>query len=676
MPQEKSPAGSIWPNSTAIWNYPPSTGRYKKPAFATFTLTDEVIELHERILGSLFSRAKRTQAERLQQTGKLIQSKLKQYVTVGQALLNARESGEDPWAAIEDVLPWQEFINSVEETRFLSRKDNFDPLHLITEKYSTLRKYAPRMLAALQFMAAPAAIQLSDALDIVREMYRKQLRKVPPSAPTGFIPESWRKVVITPSGIDRKYYEFCVLNELKGALRSGDIWVKGSRRYRNFDDYLIPSGDFEKSLLNNQLPLAIPADCNEYIESRMTLLAARLKEVNAMALTGDLPDVDISDKGLKITPLDNSVSSAVSPFADLVYGMLPHPKITEMLDEVDGWTGFTHHFTHLKNHHVRPKDRKLLLTTILADGINLGLTKMAESCPGTTKSSLEGIQAWYIRDETYSAALAELVNAQKKRPLAFYSDKASVFRINNKQSTGGDGQTQFGRAMNELNITGICANTSSAKGRIERAHLTLQDRLVKELRLRGISTPEAANAFAEEFMADYNHRFAKPPRHDFDVHRPLENNENLAATFTWREQRKVSKSLTLQYDKKLYLLEDNEENRRFQGEYIDVWQYPDGNIELQANGTSLPFITYDRLGELDQGAIVDNKRLGRALEMIKLVQDKRDNNRSQALPSLDGQTSRRKKQPGKKSQRSLNQDDMLEALQQIQTRSQEIFGKS
>lgn len=142
-----------------------------------------------------------------------------------------------------------------------------------------------------------------------------------------------------------------------------------------------------------------------------------------MALAGDLPDVDISDKGVKITPLDNSVPSAASPFGDLVYGMLPHPKITEMLDEVDGWTDFTRHFTHLKNNHVRPKDRKWLLTTILADGINLGLTKMAESCPGTTKSSLEGIQAWYIRDETYSAALAELVNAQKKRPLAaFWGD--------------------------------------------------------------------------------------------------------------------------------------------------------------------------------------------------------------------------------------------------------------
>ncbi|RAW96813.1 MULTISPECIES: Tn3 family transposase [unclassified Photorhabdus] len=419
---------------------------------ARATLTDEIIELHERIIGSLFSRAKRTQAEKLQLTGKLIQNKLKQYVTVGQALLQARESGEDPWAAIEDVLPWQEFINSLEETRFLSRKDNFDPLHLITEKYSTLRKYAPRMLSALQFIAAPAAQALSDALDTIREMYRKQLRKVPAAAPTGFIPESWRKLVLTPSGIDRKYYEFCVLNELKGALRSGDIWVKGSRRYRNFDDYLIPATEFEKFRHDNQLQLAVQTDCQSYLQARLTLLASRLEEVNAMALSGELPDVEISDKGVKITPLENSVPSEASPFADLVYGMLPHPKITEILEEVDSWAGFTHHFTHLKNNNVRPKDKKLLLTTILADGINLGLTKMAESCPGATKSSLEGIQAWYIRDETYSSALAELVNIQKTRPLAAFwgdgttsSSDGQNFRVGSHGRYAGQVNLKYGQ---------------------------------------------------------------------------------------------------------------------------------------------------------------------------------------------------------------------------------------
>lgn len=202
---------------------------------------------------------------------------------------------------------------------------------------------------------------------------------------------------------------------------------------------------------------------------------------------------------------------------------------------------------------------------------------------------------------------------QHGKPLAFYSDKASVFRINNRNAAGGDGQTQFGRAMNEMNITGICANTSSAKGRVERAHLTLQDRLVKELRLRDISTPDAAKAFAAEFMADYNRRFAKAPRHDFDVHRPLDADDNLNQIFTWREPRKVSKALTVRYDKMLLLLEDNDESRRAMGKYLDAWQYPDGRVELRSHGTVLPYSAYDRLSEVDQGAIVDNKRVAKGL---------------------------------------------------------------
>jgi transposase len=105
------------------------------------------------------------------------------------------------------------------------------------------------------------------------------------------------------------------------------------------------------------------------------------------------------------------------------------------------------------------------------------------------------------------------------KPQAFYSDQYSVFRCNNKHATGGDGHTQFGRALYELNIESICANSSQAKGRVERANLTLQDRLVKEMRLQGISTMEAANAWAPCFIADYNRRFAKPPRNDWDAHR-------------------------------------------------------------------------------------------------------------------------------------------------------------
>ncbi|VCX08768.1 Putative transposase (identified by ISEscan HMM) [Klebsiella pneumoniae] len=126
----------------------------------------------------------------------------------------------------------------------------------------------------------------------------------------------------------------------------------------------------------------------------------------------------------------------------------------------------------------------------------------------------------------------------------------------------------------------------------------------------------------------------------------------------------------------LYLIEDSELSRRAIGKYIDVYHYPDGRKELRLNGTLLPYSTYDRLSEIDQGAIVDNKRLGRTLEFISLVQSKRDNTRSQSIPAGDGPSRRRPKQEGKKSQRSLDNDDMLEALKQLQSRSEDILVKS
>jgi transposase len=118
------------------------------------------------------------------------------------------------------------------------------------------------------------------------------------------------------------------------------------------------------------------------------------------------------------------------------------------------------------------------------------------------------------------------------KPLAFYSDKASIFRVNKPDAVKGPGYTQFGRALYELNIDGICANTPAAKGRVERAHKTLQDRLVKELRLHGISSIDAANAFMPQFIQDFNARFAKEPRDAHDAHRSLRADEVLDSIFS------------------------------------------------------------------------------------------------------------------------------------------------
>ena len=202
---------------------------------------------------------------------------------------------------------------------------------------------------------------------------------------------------------------------------------------------------------------------------------------------------------------------------------------------------------------------------------------------------------------------------QHGKPVAFYSDKASIFRSVRDSTDFGRGTTQFGRVLFELNIDIMCANTSQAKGRVERANLTLQDRLVKELRLREINTREAANAFAPHFIADFNARFAKAPLREFDAHRPVRADEDLDLLFTWRLQRKVSLSLTLQHDRIIYLLKDSPANRKLIHRYIDVYEYPDGRIELRADGVNLVYERYDRLPQVDTAAIVENKRLGHAL---------------------------------------------------------------
>ncbi|QRR07004.1 ISNCY family transposase [Burkholderia sp. MS455] len=250
------------------------------------------------------------------------------------------------------------------------------------------------------------------------------------------------------------------------------------------------------------------------------------------------------------------------------------------------------------------------------------------------------------------------------KPVAFYSDKYSVFRSPTAGKTGSS-VTQFGRAMYELNIDTFCANSSLAKGRVERAHLTLQDRLVKELRLRGISTVAEANAYAPSFMAAYNARFAKPPRSDFNAHRPLRDDEDLDTLLTWRETRRVSKSLTVLHDRVLYLLDDTPVNRKLIHRYIDVWEYPDGRIEIRADGKVLSCRLYDKLAEVDQGAVIEHKRLSHVLQVSPAIQVQRDNRRASESPSRtnQGQAVRGSKQPvGTRKQRAFTQADVEQVI--------------
>src|SRR5690242_13494972 len=231
----------------------------------------------------------------------------------------------------------------------------------------------------------------------------------------------------------------------------------------------------------------------------------------------------------------------------------------------------------------------------------------------------------------YMAATREYVEAHGK-PVAFYSDRHGIFR-GNQPDAAGEGVTQFGRALAELTIDIICANSPQAKGRVERAHKTLQDRLVKELRLAGIGTIEAANAFLPGFTADYNARFGRPPRDARDLHRPLAPHDDLDGALTWREERTVTGSLTLHYNKVLFLLEPTDVARGLARKRVTVHEFPDGRLAIRHKGRDLPYRTFDKLRRVDQAAVVENKRLGAVLAHIRERQAETVRRRNRDAPS-------------------------------------------
>jgi hypothetical protein len=209
---------------------------------------------------------------------------------------------------------------------------------------------------------------------------------------------------------------------------------------------------------------------------------------------------------------------------------------------------------------------------------------------------------------------------QHGKPVAFYTDKHAVFRVNKPAGLHGDGMTQFGRALKALTIEIICANSSQAKGRVERANKTLQDRLVKELRLAGVNTMEEGNAFLPAFMADYNARFAKAPFNDKDLHRPMTPKDRLDEAFTWRAERTLSQSLTLQYDNILFMIDPSEFAQAAIGQRVEVVDFPDGRLEVRYKGRTMPYRTFDKLRSVTETAVLENKRLGGLLTLIRQSQ--------------------------------------------------------
>jgi len=382
----------------------------------TVTLTDDAVLMFDRLLGQMFRRVERGEEAALKRDRRTINGKIRLLARLGDALIAAKVSGDDPLSAIEAVVGWEDLGREVNEARRLVRADTLDPVELAANNFPILRRVGPAFVASFTFGAVPACGALLRAVAIVRDFQLGRLRKLPADAPLGFIRPGWRRS-IGRAGLDRRTYEFCVLVELRDRLRAGDVWVEGSRRYRAVEQQLIPAPMFAAMRAAGPLPVPAPEAARTWLAERRELLGRRLAEVSYKAELDALEDVQLTAGKLRITPLKAATPDEAENALALLYAQLPSIRITDLLAEVDRWTGFSGCFTHLQNGRVAD-DPRAILTAVLADATNLGHTRMAEACGLVTQRQLGWLASWHLREDTYGRALARLVDAQHKLPLA------------------------------------------------------------------------------------------------------------------------------------------------------------------------------------------------------------------------------------------------------------------
>lgn len=409
------------------------------------SLTDQAMDVFDRLVGAMFRKAEGRHARAFQADARAINDKVRVFARVGAALVAGREQKQDGYEAIVALMSWEKFCASVAEAEALARPEEFDAYTNLGEHYAAIRKWSPAFLRTFTFESVPAAASLMRAIELLRET-NSSGKPLPKSAPIGFVRPRWTGQVMPSGTIDHRYYELCVLSELRDRLHAGDVWVTGSRQYRSFEERLISKEAMEKLRQDGNLPVAVDLDFETFLEAKRIKLHQRLAGVEARASEGRLPDVTFIKGVLKITPIEKSTPPEAEALATRLYAMLPRIRITDLLAEVATWTQFPDCFTHLRSGETAA-DGRVLMAGLLADGLNLGLTRMAEACSIASLGQIAWMSDWHIREETYLLALRCLVNQQQREPFAVHFGAGTA--------SSSDGQffqaAGFGRDASDLN---------------------------------------------------------------------------------------------------------------------------------------------------------------------------------------------------------------------------------
>ena len=399
-------------------------------------IADTLVETHDRIVGKTWREAQRLCDGQAADAKASVTDTLRSFSRLGAAVLEAHNDGGSVEKAISASPGWAELEKLVATASQLTDTMAADPISHVVQGYHRFRRYAPRMLRCLEIQATPVAEPLMMAVALIKG------GEDCPSLPTGFLRPSskWSRHLKTASN-DRRLWEVAVLFHLRDAFRSADIWLGASRRYADLRETLVPMAAARATAR-----LAIPFEPETWIADRKARMAEGLKRLAKAVRAGTIPKGSIEDGTLRIERLTAAVPQDAEELVLDLYQRIPEVRITDILLEVEAATGFADAFTHLRT-GAPCKDKIGLLNVLLAEGLNLGLRKMAEASNTHDYWQLSRLSRWHVESDAINHALALVVAAQGRLPMSQFWGLG--------ETASSDGQffpaARQGEAMNLIN---------------------------------------------------------------------------------------------------------------------------------------------------------------------------------------------------------------------------------
>lgn len=375
-------------------------------------VTDAVLEMTDRIVGGCFTRGGNSKERSYVATGRDVGRLMRLFHSTIDALATAQDGGIDSFEAVDKAVGWDKLLRARTQAASIADLTEEDPLVRAADRWTTLRKFVPDLLEAVDFKAGKGSTETVAAVAVLRELNKSGRRELPDIVPMPFKKE-WRRLIMERGKPDRRLWETALMAHLRNKLRSGDVWVERSHNFRRFDSYLLPAGKVGPVIAD----LGLPATADEWLAGRARELDTRLKRFSARLAKDQVEGVAMVKDKISITPVRADEPKQAKDLAEKIGALMPRVRITELLHEVARDTRFTSAFTNLRTQETHDNENALL-AVILADGSNLGLSRMAEASQGVTVDQLSWTKSAYIRDETYQRALATIINAHHALPIA------------------------------------------------------------------------------------------------------------------------------------------------------------------------------------------------------------------------------------------------------------------